>query len=158
MVQLFNLLALSALLLLLANGILSDAIGSRNAPSSGSKSPTEPVTYDIPDELGVHHESLREFKAVSSHGRAHDDEFEIHIPAKYSQLQVLLRASYLLLVFSPVFTTSGLAYISSIYRNLVWYGLLKFAISHSGAVSWSLYDSVLYIRSLVYMARLNILR
>ena len=115
---------------------LSDVAGSMSTslPPIGESS-TEPITYDIPDKFSVGREIITEFKAVSSHGRApHEEDYEIHMPTKYSQVQVFTRASYLLLVFSPVFATSGIAFISSLYRNMIWYGLLKFAISHSGAV------------------------
>ena len=120
-----------------------EAGDARAAPSSGAKS--SPVTYEIRKELVPGKELLTKFKAVSSHGR--DDGAvgggDGSALATYAPWQVALRASYLLLLFAPVFMTSGLAYISTVYRNVVWFSLLRFGISHGGAafIKWAQWAS-----------------
>lgn len=90
------------------------------------------VTYDIPVTFSPGDNLITQFKAVSSHGRASDTDA---LPTvTYTSYQVVSRALYLFLVFAPMIATSGLACISSSYRNGIWYRLLKYGISQGGAV------------------------
>ena len=110
--------------------------GHGTAAAASSKSP---VTFDIPTRMKTDPRTSKNFKAVSSHGR--DDSGAGSV--QYSTLQVALRATYLLMVFAPMFATSGLAYISSLYRDLVWFSLLRFGISQGGAafIKWAQWAS-----------------
>ena len=90
------------------------------------------VTFEIPTSFSAGDELITQFKAISSHGRATDDA----TPAiRYTSYQVASRALYLFLMFAPMFFTSGFAYISSWYRNGIWFSLVKYGISQGGAVS-----------------------
>jgi hypothetical protein len=88
--------------------------------------------FTIPHEIAATDDKMNEFEAVSSHGRG-DDLFRT--PFMPSNFQILTRALYLFLLFSPMAFTSGLAYFSSTFRTSVWYGLMRYAIAHGGAVS-----------------------
>ena len=111
--------------------------GSGSAAAVNSKS--SPVTFDIPTRMKTDPRTSKNFKAVSSHGRDDSETGSV----QYSTLQVALRATYLLMVFAPMFATSGLAYISSLYRDLVWFSLLRFGISQGGAafIKWAQWAS-----------------
>lgn len=91
------------------------------------------VTYEIPTSLSAGDELITDFKAVSSHGRAAEADATPAI--RYTSYQVASRAIYLFLMFAPMFFTSGLAYISSWYRNGIWFSLVRYGISQGGAVS-----------------------
>ena len=90
------------------------------------------VTYEIPREFTAGDDLISNFKAVSSHGRS--DETSEANAVTYTTLQVVSRAFYLLVVFSPMFLTSGLAYLFSWYRNYIWFRLFRYGISQGGAV------------------------
>lgn len=90
------------------------------------------VSYDSPARYSPREELISKFKAVSSHGRS--DETDKANAVVYSSFQITVRAFYLLLVFAPVLSTSWLAFISSWYRSVIWYKLLRFGISQGGAV------------------------
>lgn len=90
------------------------------------------VSYDIPSRFSAQKELISKFKAVSSHGRS--DETDKANAVVYSTFQITVRAFYLLLVFAPMLCTSWLAYLSSWYRSIIWFKLLRFGISQGGAV------------------------
>ena len=90
------------------------------------------VTYEIPIEFTPDDGLISRFKAISSHGRS--DETSEANAVNYTSLQVVSRAFYLLVVFAPMFLTSGLAYVFSWYRNLIWFRLFRYGISQGGAV------------------------
>lgn len=90
------------------------------------------VTYEIPIEFTPDDGLISRFKAISSHGRS--DEASEANAVNYTSLQVVSRAFYLLVVFAPMFLTSGLAYVFSWYRNLIWFRLFRYGISQGGAV------------------------
>ena len=90
------------------------------------------VTYEIPIEFIPDDGLISRFKSISSHGRS--DETTAANAVTYTSLQVVSRAFYLLVIFAPMFMTSGLAYVFSWYRNFVWFRLFRYGISHGGAV------------------------
>ena len=90
------------------------------------------VTYEIPIEYTPDDGLISRFKAVSSHGRS-DATSEANA-VTYTSIQVASRAFYLLVVFAPMFMTSGLAYVFSWYRNYIWFHLFRYGISQGGAV------------------------
>jgi hypothetical protein len=105
-------------------------------------SPTAPlsdrkvkVTYDIPSSLSATDDLITYYKAttISSFGRS--DEADASDAIMYTSLQVFTRAVYLMIVFAPMFLTSGLAFVFSAYRT-IWFSLLRFGISQGGAVRY----------------------
>ena len=58
-------------------------------------------------------------------------------------MKVLLRAIYLFSLFLPVLLTSGLAYVSPVFRNMIWFNLLYKSIAYSGAafIKWGQWAS-----------------
>ena len=106
---------------------LAEASTNLAAISAGEK-----VTFEIPSHLSAGDDLLRKFKAVSSHGRS--DTLEDATPVTYTTLQISLRAAFLMIVFTPMICTSGLAFVFSSFRNGIWFQLLRFGISQGGAV------------------------
>lgn len=95
---------------------------------------TSKVTYDIPVSFSAGDELITRFKAVSSHGRTDGAD----AAPNYTSYQIVTRAFYLMLIFAPMFWTSGIAFVSSWYRNGIWFGMLKYGISRGGAVCYLL--------------------
>lgn len=131
-----NLSLFICILFLLLSFSSGDIITSSNTATTakigGGINKTK-VIYDIPLKFSAFDDLITDFKAVSSHGRT--DNADLSIAITYTKFQVFLRAVYLCIVFSPMLFTSGFAYISSWYRNVIWFGLLRFGISQGGAVS-----------------------
>lgn len=130
----------SVAVLLILSALRNDVSTAENhATTAGSKN--RAVTFKIPPEMKAGKDVLTNFKAISSHGRS--DDADSGVAAQYSSLQVALRASYLLMIFAPMFMTSGLAYVSTFYRNMVWFSLLRFGISQGGAafIKWAQWAS-----------------
>ena len=48
-------------------------------------------------------------------------------------VELVLRSIFLFFIFAPIILTSGLAYISTIFRRYVWYQMIALAISAGGA-------------------------
>lgn len=99
---------------------------------STSSSGKVKVTYDIPAQFSAGDDLISKFQAISSHGRSAETGSANVVT--YTSLQIFCRAFYLFLVFAPMFFTSGLAFVSSSYRNSIWFGLLRFGIAQGGAV------------------------
>lgn len=95
-------------------------------------SASEKVTFDIPSHLSAGDDIIRKFQAVSSHGRS--DVLKDATPVTYTIFQISLRAAFLMIVFTPMMCTSGLAFVFSGFRNGIWFQLLRFGISQGGAV------------------------
>ena len=114
---------------LIVFGILK-SYASSNVPNIVTDAKSK-ATYHIPDSMTAKDDIISRFKAVSSHGRSDESSSSA---ISYSTMQIMMRSAYLLLVFSPVFMTSGFALISSLFRNLVWYRLLQYSIGNGGAV------------------------
>ncbi len=130
----------SLVLVLLLLSVRSDiSIANDHANTKGSQH--RAVTFEIPPEMKAGKDLLTNFKAVSSHGRS--DAADGGGAVQYSPFQVALRASYLLMIFAPMFMTSGLAYVSTFYRNFVWFSLLRYGISQGGAafIKWAQWAS-----------------
>jgi aarF domain-containing kinase len=94
--------------------------------------------YSVPIELQPNNGNLRDFKAISSHGR--EEHNEITTPSIKS---IVLRFIYLIWIFLPTFLTSLFAYMSSAFRDMIWYNLLTNSMANSGAafVKWSQWAS-----------------
>lgn len=103
-----------------------------SAPAVAAAIGQKKVTYDIPSSFSANNDLITKFQAVSSHGRTDGSP-----TTTYTSFQVVTRAFYLLMVFAPMFGTSGLAVASSWYRNGIWFSLLRFGISKGGAVRTS---------------------
>ena len=48
-------------------------------------------------------------------------------------VELVLRSIFLFFIFAPIILTSGLAYISVLFRRYVWYQMIALAISAGGA-------------------------
>lgn len=109
---------------------------SHNSASSSTGSTRE--LYSVPIELQPHKGKLRNFRAVSSHGRVEHDE--VTAPSTKS---IILRLIYLIWIFLPTFLTSFFAYASSAFRDIIWYRLLTNSMANSGAafIKWGQWAS-----------------
>jgi hypothetical protein len=112
--------------------------GSRPArpvhPSWGSEVRSRPgnANFDI-SQLGVGLPD-QSGKAVSDHGRGAEDGSDALSSLKpASNLQLATRALFLAFAFFLPVLLSGLALLSSWFRDKVWYGLLVRSIARSGA-------------------------
>eukprot|EP01041_Mallomonas_annulata_P003141 gene3141-6180_t len=81
---------------------------------------------------------IKDFTAVSSHGR--DDGLP---ETPISTFALISRLIYLLIIFLPAISTSGLAYISSYFRDHLWYSMLTSSLAHGGAafIKWGQWSS-----------------
>lgn len=132
---------------LVASFFVLATLGQTNAsPTIAAIAPKASVTYDVPVGFSAGDDLITKFKAVSSHGRS--DEADEATAVTYTTFQVTTRAFYLLLVFAPMFWTSGLAFVSSWYRNGIWFRLLRFGISQGGAVRFPITSSFISVSAI----------
>ena len=117
---------------------------------TGSVQSTKHVVFDIPAHLRVTEGAVSSRDVVSAHGREEPKVGEAGSaphgssstpPPSY--LQLTLRFLYLLIIFSPVIATSGLAVVSNLFRTHVWFWLLSKSIAVSGAafIKWGQWAS-----------------
>ena len=96
------------------------------------------------------HKSLLNKYVDSKHPPQHVDiehlEVDSHVDNPEEPnitVALIFRALYLIIIFLPLLLTSGFAYISAIFRKYVWFQILSFAISMSGAafIKWGQWSS-----------------
>ena len=119
--------------------------------SHGTTQASRAVIYDIPKHLQVQSLDISSIDVVSSHGRELTGEGAEAEAARRDRsskngpttVQLALRFIYLMLIFSPVILTSGLAMISSIFRTHAWFWMLSNSIAVSGAafIKWGQWAS-----------------
>lgn len=73
---------------------------------------------------------MKRFKPVSSHGREDVFNDELNDNTMYYKLQLTSRAISHLINFFPVLATSLLAYLSTDFRNYVWFYLIRRALGN----------------------------
>jgi aarF domain-containing kinase len=68
---------------------------------------------------------------------------EITISQSPFVYQLILRAIYLFIIFSPIIWTSGIAYVSPLFRRYIWFNLISMAITAGGAafIKWGQWAS-----------------
>lgn len=106
-------------------------------PSSGGLK----VPWKIPPHMVVKAHEMKDFIAVSSHGR--DDSDVSSSEKQPSLLALIMRSIYLFFLFLPAILTSGMAYVSQAFRNTVWFGLVTHSMAGGGAafIKWGQWAS-----------------
>lgn len=66
------------------------------------------------------------------------------------KISIILRATYLFMIYFPVIITSGLAFISESFREVIWFNMLSTTIAKSGAVSFIIYINVIVCFILIF--------
>jgi aarF domain-containing kinase len=81
-------------------------------------------------------------QVVSSHGRSDSTGNTLKSPI-ITMWDIIMRATYLFLLFQPVLWTMPLAFFSAVFRNVVWFNLVAITVSHSGAafIKWGQWAS-----------------
>jgi hypothetical protein len=132
--------------------------GSRPArpvhPSWGSEVRSRPgnANFDI-SQLGVGLPD-QSGKAVSDHGRGAEDGSDALSSLKpASNLQLATRALFLAFAFFLPVLLSGLALLSSWFRDKVWYSLLVRSIARSGAAFIKVSTHALHCALLMFHSR-----
>ena len=137
--------------LLLRLGLLLSALGLPAEASSApfSRGSSSLIKWTVPSHLSAERGDVEWLNS----GLANDESLTSLIDRERSDsdavddeqsvLSLVARALYLMLLFSPAFWTSGLAFWSKQFRNKVWYQLLCWAIEHSGAafIKWGQWSS-----------------
>lgn len=129
--------------------VLVGKVGARQPPSEGSSSSM--TSWSVPSHLSAERGDsdwiqsglANEESLTSLIDREKADGFEVVDEDNPSVLGLIARGLYLMLLFSPAFWTSGLALVSTQFRNEVWFRLLCWAIENSGAafIKWGQWSS-----------------
>jgi aarF domain-containing kinase len=100
-------------------------------------------TWMIPEHLRVSDDELRDFSAISSHGRDDDLDDNSSSSVRTSSFALVVRSIYLFILFLPVILTAIPAYLWSAFRNFIWFSLLTKSMAGGGAafIKWGQWAS-----------------